>query len=236
MSTEPLDLSDPLPPNDSLDDPKERLLDAAEMLYAERGFEGTSLRAVTRAAGMSVSAANYHFGSKEELLRATLRRRVEPVNARRLARLDALEAEAGGEPLPLSSILEAFLRPHFEERMSRAEAPRQLRQVAARLYADPPELMASLKQELFGPISQRYLAALAQALPERSTEGIELAFQFVVAAMVHVIAGHLEAAPRLDALNESCLSRAFDDEALLQQMITFMTAGLSAKSGSGIGR
>ena len=76
-------------------DTKERLLDAAERLLAEHGYEGTSLRAVTQAAGTSVSAANYHFGSKEELLRATLLRRVEPMNRRRLACLDDLEHAAG---------------------------------------------------------------------------------------------------------------------------------------------
>ena len=57
------------------EDTKERLLDAAERLFAERGFEGASLRAVTQAAGTSVSAANYHFGSKEALLGRTLLRR-----------------------------------------------------------------------------------------------------------------------------------------------------------------
>ena len=51
---------------------RERLLDAAERIFAERGFEGASIRAVTQAAGASVSAANYHFGSKEALLRETL--------------------------------------------------------------------------------------------------------------------------------------------------------------------
>jgi AcrR family transcriptional regulator len=122
---------------------KERLLDAAERLFGERGFEGASMRAVTQEAGTSVSAANYHFGSKEALLRATLLRRVEPVNRRRIAWLDALEREAQGKPLPLERILEAFLRPLFEERAARAEGPAEYRQVAARLYSDPPELVAS---------------------------------------------------------------------------------------------
>ncbi len=103
-------------------DTKERLLAAAERLFAERGFEGASLRAVTQAAGTSVSAANYHFGSKQALLRATLRRRVEPMNRLRLERLDALEAAAAGAPLSLEALLDAFLRPAFEVRAA-AQAP-----------------------------------------------------------------------------------------------------------------
>jgi AcrR family transcriptional regulator len=90
---------------------RDRLLDAAEKLFAERGFDGASMRALTQAAGVSVSAANYHFGSKEALLRATPLRRVEPLNRRRLECLDEVERDAVGQPLILESILEAIQRP-----------------------------------------------------------------------------------------------------------------------------
>src|SRR5688572_23669682 len=73
---------------------KERLLNAAERLFAARGFAGTSLREVTAEAGANVAAVHYHFGSKEELLRAVLSRIVAPVNAERLTLLERVEAEA----------------------------------------------------------------------------------------------------------------------------------------------
>lgn len=207
-------------------DTRERLLDAAERLFAERGFWGTSMRAVTQAAGASVSAANYHFGSKEALLRATLLRRVEPVNRRRLERLDALERAAGGRPLGLEVILEAFLRPLFEERASSPEAPARHRQVAARLYADPPQLVAALKHELFASVSARFLDALARALPERKPGEIALAFQFAVGVMVHVISGHLEGLPGVQDPGAGGPS----DEVLLAHLIAFVAAGLRAGS------
>jgi AcrR family transcriptional regulator len=207
---------------------RERLLDAAERIFAERGFEGASMRAVTHAAGASVSAANYHFGSKEALLRATLMRRVGPLNERRLARLDALEAEAGGRPLELEMILEAFLRPVFEEHATSVDATARFRQVVARIYSDPPDVVAAMKRELFGPILARFIGALAGALPEKSRGEIELGFQFTVGAMVHVISGHLVTAPSSE--DDGCERRTspLSGESVLQQMITYVAAGLRA--------
>ena len=64
----------------------ERILDAAEQLFAEKGFAETSLRLITSKAGVNLAAVNYHFGSKEELFEAVLTRRLDPMNQQRLAR------------------------------------------------------------------------------------------------------------------------------------------------------
>jgi AcrR family transcriptional regulator len=213
-------------------DTRERLLDAAEQIFAERGFEGASMRAVTQAAGVSVSAANYHFGSKEALLRETLLRRVRPLNERRLARLDALEAEAGGRPLELETIVEAFLRPVFEEHAASIDATTRFRQVAARIYSDPPDVVAAMKRELFGPIVTRFVVALAAALPEKSREEIELGFQLTVGVMVHVISGHLVTVATAEKDACECWTSRLSNESVLQQMITYVAAGLRAGSAS----
>jgi len=207
-------------------DTKERLLDAAERLLAERGYEGTSLRAVTQAAGTSVSAANYHFGSKEELLRATLARRVESMNRQRLARLDAMEHEAGGTPLSVESILHTWLRPLFAERAARND----VRFVAARLYSDPPEVVSSLKQDLFGEVSRRFLDALSRALPDRSRAELGLRFQFAVGSMVHVMSGNLEDAPHLKEVAPGDAD-LLSDASVLRHMVAFLAAGLRAPVG-----
>ena len=213
-------------------DTRERLLDAAEQIFAERGFEGASIRAVTQAAGASVSAANYHFGSKEALLRETLLRRVGPLNERRLARLDALEEAAKGRPLELETIVEAFLRPVFEEHAASDDATARFRQVAARIYSDPPGVVSAMKRELFGPTVTRFVAALAIALPEKSREEIELGFQLTVGVMVHVISGHLVTVPGQEEGECECWTARLSDESVLQQMIAYVVAGLRAVSGS----
>ena len=218
---------------------KERLLDAAETLFAERGFEGTSMRAVTQAAGVSVSAANYHFGSKEALLRATLWRVIEPVNRARFERIDALESAAGpGAALPLESILDAFLRPAVAGRRAPGMGPARYRQVAARLFSDPPELVSALKREYFAQVLDRFVAALDRALPRRRRDELRMAMEFTVAVMVHVISGQLESwrwGAREDAdtpaSQEADPARGdevaeLDDEVILRRMIRYAAAGL----------
>ena len=56
---------------------RERILDAAEKLFAERGYHGVSIRDVTGAAEVDVALVNYHFGSKEMLLEAVVARRAD---------------------------------------------------------------------------------------------------------------------------------------------------------------
>src|SRR3954471_13629244 len=72
---------------------KSRILDAAEQLFMEHGFEATSLRQLTSAAGVNLAAVNYHFGSKEELFQAVLTRRLDPMNQERIELLEALERD-----------------------------------------------------------------------------------------------------------------------------------------------
>jgi AcrR family transcriptional regulator len=208
---------------------KRRLLDAAVRLFADRGFSGTSMRAVTQAAGVSVSAANYHFGSKEALLQATFGRVIEPVNQRRVELLDALDAKAGADGPTLRQVLDAFLRPVIESRDHAEPGRDRFRQLAARLFSDPPAVVAALKEQHFGPISERMVVALGRALPGRTPADLELVFQFAVGMMVHVIAGQLEIGRRPGAA-----APPDDDEELLSRMVSFAEAGILAASGEGV--
>src|ERR1700679_4226471 len=87
-------------------DTKTRILDAAEKLFGEKGFDATSLRDITTEAEVNLAAVNYHFQSKDTLIDAVISRRVEPVNQSRLQMLE----EAGSDPT-VEQILIAFLSP-----------------------------------------------------------------------------------------------------------------------------
>ena len=95
---------------------KDRILDAAEALFMEHGFEATSLRAITAAAAVNLAAVNYHFGSKEELFQAVLTRRLDPMNQRRLALLDRFERDAASAPLSCERIIVALFVPALPAR------------------------------------------------------------------------------------------------------------------------
>src|SRR5579862_23044 len=102
-------------------DTKHRILDSAERLFADRGFEGTSLRAIIADAKVNLAAIHYHYHSKEALLDAVILRRLEPINRQRLALLDDCERAAlRGHP-SLESVLEAFLAPPFRAGIGKEE-------------------------------------------------------------------------------------------------------------------
>ena len=87
---------------------RERILEAAESLFAERGFDSVSLRDITGAAGANVAAVNYHFGSKDNLIDAVIERHATPINQARIAHLDAAESRHS-RGVPVEEILQAFL-------------------------------------------------------------------------------------------------------------------------------
>src|SRR5271166_5893361 len=129
---------------------KTRLLDTAERLFAQHGIEATSLRIITREAGVNLAAVNYHFQSKEALLHAVIARRLEPVNQRRLAMLDACEATAGNGPLPPHQVLDALLRPVLEMLSSPAK---EFAPMMSRIFMESSDLTEKVFQIHFAHIS-----------------------------------------------------------------------------------
>ena len=92
-------------------DTKKKLLDTAEKLFGEKGFEATSLRDITTEAQVNLAAVNYHFRSKRALMRAVFARRLEPLNQKRLALLETCMAARANGPPDLERLVEALVAP-----------------------------------------------------------------------------------------------------------------------------
>src|SRR3546814_17821279 len=88
---------------------REAILDTAETLFAQQGHDGTSMRQITSEAGVNLAAVNYHFGSKEALVQAVLKRRLAILNQERLRLLDDLATQAAREPPKPAPIFNALL-------------------------------------------------------------------------------------------------------------------------------
>ena len=115
-------------------DTKERILETAERLFAERGYGATSLRSIIAAAKVNLAAVHYHFRSKEALLDAVLERRIEPINRERLALLEEQERAAGDAPPSIEAVLTALIEPPL--RLSRDPSYRMFVKLMGRIFAD----------------------------------------------------------------------------------------------------
>ena len=145
-----------------------RILDVAEELFMQHGFEGTSMRLLTAKAGVNLAAVNYHFGSKDALVEAVFRRRLDPMNAARLAELDKLEAEQRS-PSP-EAIIRAFITPGLKLMEDGKTGGRNFTRLLGRTYSEPNKLVRQLIGQMYAPAMQRYKAALERALPQMPRE------------------------------------------------------------------
>jgi AcrR family transcriptional regulator len=152
---------------------RERLLNVAEQRFGEGGYEGTSLRAITVAAAANIAAVNYHFGSKEALLRAAVARAMAPVNTERRRRLDQLEAS--GPPTP-EELIRAFVEPGLELVLRRGERGAVVARFIGRIAFDPSRRIRELYAAESDPIESRYLAALQRALPQAPPDAVAFGY------------------------------------------------------------
>ncbi|AWP87218.1 TetR family transcriptional regulator [Bordetella bronchiseptica] len=168
---------------------REIILETAEQLFAQQGHDGTSMRQITSAAGVNLAAVNYHFGSKEALVQAVLKRRLEEVNRERLRLLDELEAAAGGTPLKPSQIVDAFFGTLLRLAASPDHAGKSFLPLLERTMTDPSGFIRTLFAEEYADVMERYKNALFAALPGVPRAGIMWRFQFMLGATSYAIMG-----------------------------------------------
>ena len=144
-------------------DIKDRILNAAERIFAEQGLEAVSLRAVTTEAGVNIAAVNYYFGSKAALLQAMTQRHFAPVNAEQLHALELLEMNR--QELSLEAILRAYTTPIFA--MFDAQRGREWMQAKIMAFrAEPsPHINSQTESEADAEVISRYYEAMRRALP-----------------------------------------------------------------------
>jgi AcrR family transcriptional regulator len=198
-------------------DTKERILDAAEKLFGQNGFEGTSLRDITAEAGVNLAAVNYHFQTKDSLIDAAIARRIEPVNCRRMEMLEA----AGPNPT-LEQILIAFLQPVLDKHLSATMG------LMGQILATPDMFITRLFKKHLVVVSHRFADALAGALPDLSRTDLLWRLSFTGGAIGHVLSrGHL-----MSEITDG-LCDPTDRPAILARLVTFAAAGFRADAWGG---
>jgi AcrR family transcriptional regulator len=192
-------------------DTKTRILDTAEKLFGENGFDATSLRDITAQADVNLAAVNYHFQSKDSLIDAVIARRIEPVNRRRLEMLDA----AGPNP-SLEQIVEAFLAPLLDR--DQAMVP-----MMGRAMANPNLFLLRIFKKHLAVIAQRFRDAIATAAPHLTPEEQMWRLTFMAGAMAHVLSWSNIIGEMTDGLCDPT-----DRKDVTQRLVRFVAAGFRA--------
>lgn len=201
-------------PEETLD----RILIAAECLFAENGYNGTTLRQITRKAKVNLAAVNYHHGDKESLYLEVIRRRIRPINESRLAGLAAAEEEAAGQPVPQVILFRLLAEPLFALFADPDARGQHMARLIGRCLVEPLPFLEKFLADEFEPVMGRFGQALRRHTPAIPPEDFLWRLSFVVGAMFHSLAS----LHRMKALTRG-ICRDNDHAAVLPRFVEFAT-------------
>lgn len=211
----------------------EKILDAGEKLFADKGFQGASLRQITRLAHVNLAAVNYHFGSKEALYIEVIRRRVDPINEERLARLDQAITAAGAQPPPLDQVVDILIRPVFEVHQDPTRGGPHIVRILSRTLTEPLPFMSEIIHARFRGVLNRFSQVVRRHVTHLSPEEFLWRMSFVVGAMQHTLATLHQMGPLT-----SGICRSNDCQGALARFIAsavaVFTAPASARTSGGM--
>lgn len=193
------------------------IMDAAEVVFANEGYAGTTLRSISELAGVTQALITYYFGSKFELFSETFLRRAKPIADARTESLEKMQAQ--GKADDVVAIVEAFLRPVLDLRAT-AQGPAFLR-LHARLHTEPPNLSYELRKKAYDESTQLYIAALHKALPHLSRYDVQWRTTLMIGTYLYALSD----TNRM----EDMVPEAYDpkDEArLMAETVAFITGGI----------
>lgn len=202
-------------------DTKNRILDAAEVLFAERGFADTSLRLITSDADVNLASVNYHFGSKKELIQAVLDRYLSLFMPQVDVRLQTLMAQ---EQLTLLQVFESFVDPLMQLVAVRPNGPALFMQLLGRGYIDSQGHLRRFITTHYGATLQRITQAISKANPDLSPADLFWRLHFTLGTVVFTMAS----ADALRDIAQADFGQQLDVEGLVRNVIPYLASGVGA--------
>ena len=201
------------------------ILDVAERLCAEGGFEGLSIRAISDAAQVNIAAITYHFGGKAQLFEEMFKRRVIPLNEERLALLDAVFANP---PVSLEGVIRAFVEPPM--RLTgvgeRGNSGLVVMQFLSHAFSMPGE--SEFLGRYYEPVRSRFILALQHLLPSVPLPEIIWRYNLMVGGIIYAMGG-MDRMQRMPAAYQSMAAQPpVDVETSVERMVRFMHSGFMA--------
>jgi AcrR family transcriptional regulator len=201
------------------------LLDAAEHLFAQKGYEGTSIRDVTDYLGVRLAAVNYHFDNKQNLLLEVVRRRAAPLRQARLECMDQVNIDPKKPRQTVLSLLKAFVQPMLDFYLSGDKGWRSYCIYIAQLTVNGGEHAALVSKE-YDEAAAIFIEKLGQALPKMSDFHLHSCFQFIIGSFIFIVCDN----KRLDRLSQDRYHSS-DVGALTEPYYEFVTNGVLGLAG-----
>jgi AcrR family transcriptional regulator len=196
-----------------------RILDAAERLFAERGYDGASVRDIASAAGAQIASISFHHVGKETLFERVVERRATELSQLRLDALSVLKTK--DEPLTLEAVLSAFLRPYLER--AGAGGPQWLAYARLVAMVSADTRWHRISERCFDPTAGVFIAEIARLFPHADRSTIAVSFIFSVSAMLSLSTSTW----RIEALSAAPGDQPAMDR-LADQLVRFCEAGMRA--------
>ncbi|MEM7440034.1 MAG: TetR/AcrR family transcriptional regulator [Pseudomonadota bacterium] len=192
---------------------KARVLDAAETVFAAKGFDGATIRDIAAHAGEPVGTIHHHGGGKERLFHQTVARRAATLSE---LRLTALEAAKEGGVLTVETVLTAFFKPFFDVTQDDPSWRNYARLVA---HVSTDVRWADIAKECFDPTLEPFMDALTKLLPNQSRQNLAATVVFSVSAFLALLTSR----DRIGAIGGTGASEAEE----LQDLIRFCSQGMT---------
>lgn len=196
------------------------LLDAAEHLFSRMDFESTTLADIAKQAGANVGQIVYHFGTKEELLRACILRRAKTLSQQRKELLQNYQQLVGKQGMQIEPLIRAFMDPFFALVLGDDDRGRNYTRLLARFVWR--ENAADILAEGFNEVAKLYLESFRRALPGLDEDGVVRGFQFMLGAIYSSVTDDR----RIEILTEGT-SRARDYQAYYDLLVPFVASGFA---------
>ncbi len=203
-------------------DTKTRILNAAELLFADKGFSGTSLREITSIAEVNLAAVNYHFGSKKELIKALMKRYLDVLAPSLITSLsDILE---NTDKPSLEQVFSAFVEPLLSLNKLHENGTSNFLQLLGHSYTDSQGFLRWFITNNYPGIIDNFTAAVHKAYPELTSEDIFWRLHFTMGTAVFT----MSSTEALIDIASNDFGLKLDVADVIKRIIPYVAAGVGA--------
>ncbi|HAS3973560.1 TPA: TetR/AcrR family transcriptional regulator [Vibrio cholerae] len=201
---------------------KEKILDVAEGLFAEYGFNDTSLRTITSKAGVNLASVNYHFGDKKTLVRAVLNRYLEAFMPEMKQSLERLNER---DDYDMAEVFEALRAPSRSLSELRPNGTSRFMLLIGRGYTDVQGHLRWFITNRYNDVLTLFTDSVLKANPNLTRETLFWRLHFTLGTCVFTMAS----SQALAEIAENDFGSKVDPKSVVDQLIPYLAAGVAAK-------